>query len=351
MIRRIALSMASLVVFVLTSSAQERWTAEKATEWGKKQTWLVGCNFIPSNAINQIEMWQKDTFDAKLIDKELKWAADLGFNCMRVFLHDLAWHDDPVGFKKRVDEYLTISAKHKIRTMFVLFDDCWNANPKLGKQPDPQPGVHNSGWVQGPGVAIVNDPAKREWPRLENYVSDMLTTFGKDDRIVLWDLYNEPGNSGQNEKSLPLLKEVVRWARKAEASQPLSVGLWFQNAALNEYQLSVSDVVTFHNYNDAKNLKNEITALRKHGRPILCTEYMARKQNSRFEIHLPLFREMNVGAINWGFVSGKTNTIYPWNSPRGTPEPKEWFHDILRADGTPFSRDEVTAIKKATGKE
>ncbi|HYT95355.1 MAG TPA: cellulase family glycosylhydrolase [Gemmataceae bacterium] len=322
------------------------WSKEKANAWYAKQPWLVGCNFIPSTAINQLEMWQADTFDPKTIDRELGWAAGMGLNTMRVFLHDLAWEADPNGFKKRVGEYLTISHRHGIRTLLVLFDDCWNQHPKIGKQPAPRPGVHNSGWVQSPGTASVTNP--KTWPRLERYVKDIVTTFGNDERVLFWDLYNEPGNNGLNEKSLPLVEAVFRWARAAKPSQPLSVGVWYGNKKLNDYQLAESDVITFHNYNKADNLRREIARLKKLGRPVICTEYMARTQGSRFETHLSIFKEEKVACYNWGFVSGKTNTIFPWGSKEGTPEPKLWFHDILRADGTPFDAAEVALIKKLT---
>lgn len=324
----------------------ERWSPEKANAWYAKQPWLVGCNFIPSSAINQLEMWQADTFDAKTIDRELGWAAGIGFNTVRVFLHDLVWEADAPGLKKRIEQYLDIADRHKIRTMFVFFDDCWNKDPKIGKQPEPIPGAHNSGWMQSPGQAVVNNPKERA--RLERYVKDILGTFGTDERVLLWDLYNEPGNEKQGDKSLPFLKDVVRWARDAKPSQPLTVGVWFNNQKLNEFQLANSDVITFHNYDNAAHLRKEIGELKKHGRPLICTEYLARTHFSRFQTHLPIFKEEKVGCYNWGFVSGKSQTIYPWGSKKGTPEPKVWFHDVFRADGTPFDAKEVALIRKLT---
>jgi hypothetical protein len=323
-----------------------RWSKEKANAWYAKLPWLAGCNFNPSTAINQLEMWQADTFDPKTIDRELGWAAGMGLNTMRVFLHDLAWEADPDGFKKRLDEYLKISDRQGIRTLLVLFDDCWNQHPRIGKQPAPKPGVHNSGWVQSPGSASVTNP--KTWPRLERYVKDVVGTFGKDERVLFWDLYNEPGNNGLDAKSLPLVEAVFRWARAANPAQPLSVGVWYGNKKLNDYQLAASDVITFHNYNKADDLQRQIGQLKKLGRPVICTEYMARTRDSRFATHLPIFKDEKVGCYNWGFVSGKTNTIFPWNSKEGTPEPKLWFHDILRADGTPFDAAEVALIKKLT---
>ncbi len=325
-----------------------RWSTDRANEWYEEQPWLVGCNFIPSTAINQLEMWQEDTFDPGTIDRELGWAAQMGFNSVRVYLHDLAWETDAEGFKRRIDRFLEIADGHGIRPMFVLFDDCWNEDPKIGKQPAPIPGVHNSGWLQSPGKKVVNDP--EAWPRLERYVKDIVGSFAKDRRVVFWDLYNEPGNSDQGPKSLPPLKKAFQWAREANPTQPLTAGVWFENKQLNDFQLQASDIVTFHNYSDEKSLSRQIAQLKKPGRPIICTEWL-RRPHSNVHSHLPIFKKENVGCYNWGLVYGKTQTIYPWGSEKGAPEPKVWFHDLLRTDGTAFDPEEVALIRQLTGRE
>lgn len=333
--------------------AQNKWTTEKANQWYQKQGWVRGSNFQPSTAINQLEMFQAATFDPQTIDRELGWAEGLGLNVMRVYLHHIAWTSDKAGFKNRLDQYLQISTKHGIKTVLVFFDDCWNDEYRPGKQPDPKPGVHNSGWVRDPGTMILNHPDSLVV--LEAYVKDVMTTFKNDDRILLWDLYNEPGNSGYLSKSLPLLKNVFTWARAVNPSQPVSVGLWNWNEKFNElnaFQLANSDVVTYHNYAYIDNHKKRISELRTQNRPLICTEYMARRNGSLFQTILPLLKQENIGAINWGFVSGKTNTIFAWDTPITTgKEPELWFHDIFRKDGTPFSEDEVSKIKAVTGKK
>src|ERR1044071_1420896 len=127
----------------------ERWSEQKARDWYARQPWLVGSNYNPASAINQLEMWQADSFDPQRIRPELGWAEGLGMNTMRVYLHDLLWQD-PEGFKRRLDQFLSIAAKHKIKPIFVLFDSVWDPDPKPGKQRAPRPGVHNSGWMQRP---------------------------------------------------------------------------------------------------------------------------------------------------------------------------------------------------------
>ena len=326
------------------------WSKEQANTYYQQWGWLRGANFTPSYAINQLEFWQAETFDSAVIDRELGFADAIGFNIMRVFLHHVAWEQDKEGFKNRMKTYLGIADKHHIATMFVFFDDVWNEVYKAGKQPEPKPGVHNSGWIRDPGKLYYDDTTLVV--TLEKYVKDILITFKNDKRIFLWDLYNEPGNSGYGSKSLPLLKKTFGWAREINPIHALSAGVWSKDLKeLNEYQLANSDIITYHNYDDEKVHQTVIDSLKKYGRPLVCTEYMARTRNSRFENIMPILKANNVGAINWGFVSGKTNTIYAWDTPMPDgKEPKVWFHDIFRKDGTPFDPKEITFIKSLTGK-
>ncbi len=351
----------------------ERWSKEKAWEWYDKQPWLVGTNFNPSSSINQLEFWQADTFDPETIDRELKWSADLGMNLHRVYLHNLLWEQDSLGFLNRLDEYLKIADSHGIKIMFALLDDVWHPIPKLGQQPEPIPHVHNSGWVQAPGAEILGDTTRHD--EVKNYIKGVLTRFANDDRVLVWDVYNEPDNvAGQpgrkelevknkHDYSLKLLKKVMLWSREVNPKQPLTTGIWRGNIdhwgtldslpVIDRYMIENSDVISFHAYDgDMERVRKKINELKKFERPLLCTEYVARATGNTFEAVMPILKENKIAAINWGFVSGKTNTIYPWKSwdSTFTGEPKLWHHDILREDGTPFSEEEVIFIKKMTEK-
>jgi hypothetical protein len=333
------------------SAQRSIWSQKKAAKWYSQWDWQRGANFISGNAINQLEMWQAASFDTAVINRDLGYAASIGLNSMRVFLHHAAWEQDPAGFKQRMNTYLEIAHKHGISTMFVLFDDCWNKTYAYGTQPEPKVGVHNSGWLQDPGIRRETSPNLTD--TLERYVKDVLTSFRKDKRIFLWDLYNEPGNSDYGNKSLALLKQVFTWARTVNTIQPISAGVWNEKLnELNEFQLNNSDVITYHNYADEKAHQTAIDTLRKYNRPLICTEYMARTRGSRFQNIMPLLKNEHIAAFNWGLVSGKTNTIYAWDKPMPDgAEPPVWFHDIFRTDGTPFSPEEITLIKSLTGKE
>jgi hypothetical protein len=347
-----------------------RWPEQKATAWYAQQPWLVGSNYIPKSAINQLEMWQEATFDPDQIERELTWAESLGMNTMRVFLHDLLWQQDPAGFQKRLDKFLTIASRHQIRPMFVLFDSCWDPLPHLGLQHPPIPGVHNSGWVQSPGAAALADSS--QYPRLKAYVQGVVGAFAKDDRILAWDVWNEPGadnlgsypNQELKDKTprvIALLPQVFTWAREANPTQPLTSGVCCVDTSpdganlpeIQQIQLRESDIVTFHNYTWPEFFQREIAWLKKYNRPVVCTEYMARPAGSTFDTILPIAKQERVGAINWGFVAGKTQTYFPWESwqhPYILDQPPVWFHEVLRSDGTPYRQAEVDLIRKLTGK-
>ncbi len=348
--------------------ARERWTPEAANNWYRKQPWLVGSNFIPSTAINELEMWQAGTFDAAEIDRELGWAQSLGLNTMRVFLHDLLWQQDPEGFRKRISIFLNIANKHHIKLMFVLFDSCWDPDPQLGKQRGPRPGVHNSGWMQSPGARALQDP--REYPRLEAYVKGVIGAFGHDQRVLAWDVWNEPDNRNKSSygKLEPankialvaeLLPRVFTWARAAGPMQPLTSGVWHNDwsspeklSPTEKTQIEMSDVISFHSYDGPAEFEKRVISLQQYQRPILCTEYMARGNGSTFQGTLPVARKYHVAAMNWGLVAGKTQTYLPWDSwekPYTDREPAVWFHEIFRTDGQPYRDDEAVFIRQIIG--
>jgi uncharacterized protein (DUF2147 family) len=326
------------------------WSTDKAQAWYDSRAWPVGCNFIPSNAINQLEMWQARSFDIELIRHELDLARSIGFNCIRVYLHDIVWQLDKVGFLSRIAGFLDVAHAAGLAVLFVLFDDCWNDNPVTGRQPGPKPGVHNSGWVRSPGSRMIDDTSR--WAELEDYVTGVIGAFRSDKRIYAWDLYNEIGNSvGFLPNSTRLLARTFLWARKARPEQPLTAGIWKSSswfAGVNEFLATNSDIISFHDYSPPYSLRRKIQELSGYHKPIVCTEYMARTQGSTFRENLPVLRTHRVGAISWGLVAGKTQTIYPWGSRRGAAEPAVWFHDIFRPDGTPYDGDEIASIKEQT---
>ncbi len=360
-----AVTFLSGIVSAQSENSDARWTEGRADQWYAEQGWLTGADFVPSTAINQLEMWQADTFDPETIDRELGWAADIGFNVIRVYLHDLLWVQDAEGFLNRIDQYLAIADGHGIKTMFVLFDAVWDPHPQLGKQQDPRPGIHNSGWVQSPHIDILQNADRHE--EVKPYVTGILNRYRSDTRILMWDLYNEPGNPNvvsygklepENKQALSkaFLEKLFAWARVVGPDQPITTGAWkfFGNAGdidpLDQYALENSDIITFHTYSRLDSVRKTVERLRSYGRPLICTEYMARAAGSTFETVLPYFKEQNIGAISWGLVNGKSQTIYPWGSWARPfeKEPDIWFHDVFRKDGTPFDSKETDLIRLLT---
>ena len=340
--------MLTVAVLAGTCLAQEtssnQWSKQKAQDWYDQQPWLVGCNFSPSTAINQLEMWQADTFDPETIDRELGWAASIGMNTARVYLHDLLWTQDSEGFLERIDLFLDICKKHNIRPMLVLFDSVWNPQPKLGKQPEPRPHLHNSGWVQSPHIDVLKDPKKVDM--LEPYVKGVLERFKDDTRVLMWDVYNEAGHSGMGAKSLPLLNAAFEWVREVKPDQPVTagIGLFLPQEERQEI-MKRSDVVTLADYESADQMIGLLSIASTRGRPVICTGWLEREKGSTFKDILPLFSKFGAGWYNWGLVQGRTQLYMPWGSKEGSPMPEVWGQDLLKADGEPFDEEEIRLIK------
>ncbi|MDR1817352.1 MAG: cellulase family glycosylhydrolase, partial [Puniceicoccales bacterium] len=315
----------------------------------EKQPWLVGCNYLPATAINDVEMWQSTTFDPATIERELCWAEQWGFNTLRVFLNYVVWEHEPEVFKRNFARFLEIAARHKMRVMPVLFDDC-NFSPltaKIGPQPQPIPWRSNYYWVSSPPFKFWDDPQKLAL--LKKYAQDIIKTFANDERIVIWDLYNEPGNGGRKFKHWNKVLDVFAWAREVAPTQPLTMGYWSWNDRERRELAAHSDVVSFHSYLDVKRTERAIIEAQKSGRPLFCTEWLYRhnKSNTVFNF-LPLFKKYKVGSYNWGFVWGKTNTVFHWKriEPAGATEPVDWQHDFLRPDGTVYRPEELALFRK-----
>ncbi len=350
---------------MIETASSQRWTPERARNWYQAKPWLVGANFIPSGAGNQLEMWQAKTFNPEQIDRELGWLANLGMNTARVFLHDLLWEEDSPGFLSRLEHYLEIAYRHKIGTTLVLFDSVWHPFPRLGPQPEPEPGVHNSSWVQSPGIAVLRD--EKLWGRLEDYVSGIISHFRDDERVHLWDIWNEPDNANlfsygprdistnKGDVALPLLSQAFTWARRISPSQPLTSGVWRMDQFdketkkddLPKFQLAASDVISFHIYEPLTKTREIVEELKKLQRPLLCTEYLARQMGNTFQAILPYFKAENIAAYNWGAVAGRSQTNYPWDSwQKPYPsQPPLWQHDLLRPDGSDYDPEETALIK------
>jgi hypothetical protein len=346
-----------------------RWSIGRALRWRDDTGWLNGCNFVPSSAGSQLEMWQAETWDPETIEREIGWAADLGMNSLRVFLHDLLWTAEGPAFLDRVDEFLTIAERHGLSTMLVLFDGVWNPEPVLGPQGEPTPRRHNALWVQGPGRTILGEPAR--WPELRPYVEAVVGRFKSDPRVVVWDLFNEPDQS--NPFSYPrqeifdktrladgLLNQVFDWCQAIDPEQPLTAGIYLgvngaaeRVSRLNRTMLGRSDVISFHSYAPRNKLLGTIAYLARYERPLLCTEWMARTLGSSVSLIRDL-ADHDVDAWCWGLVDGRSQTRYSWTSwlRRPTDDSGPWFHDLLHADGRAYDEAEVALLRSvATSKK
>ena len=328
----------------------EIWSAERANAWYAGAGPIVGCNYLPRTAINTTELWQAESFDAATIDEELGWAAAAGYNSLRVFVQYLVWREDAEGLLQRMERFLGIAAGHGISVTFTLFDDCAFAGrePYLGRQDDPAPGVHNSGWTPSPGLQLVDE--RSVWPQLEAYVRAVVQAFGRDARVLCWDLYNEPGNSELHERSTPLVEAAFAWARMEAPQQPLTTSVWRGNReakfedAMSQVIFAASDVISFHCY-ELEWLERIVARCKAYGRPVICTEWLHRPLGQTVAATLPVFAREQVGWYQWGLVAGRTQTYLDWRRERNTTPLGRWQHDVFHADGRAYDEAEIELIR------
>lgn len=351
---------------------KQQWSSEQAQAWYQQQGWLCGFNYLPSTAVNWTDIWQQDTFDAPTIERELGWAARAGYNSLRINLPFIVWEYDRDGLLARIEQFLTIAARHGFRTMLTLMDDCGFSGdePYPGPQKAPVPGKHNSQAAASPGRAKVCN--RDDWPQIESYIRDIVRTFRNDPRVLLWDLYNEPGNRGifttgtvevlYDEKletcAHELLHLAFAWARDENPSQPLTVCAWhlpaetadeqFYQHPLDQTALALSDVISFHAYTHTARMVAIIHQLQQLGRPLFCTEWLARHVGSTIEEQLPLMHVANIAPYQWGLVRGKTQTWLPWPSVMANSPDycRLWFHDVFDENGIPFAKAEIELVRR-----
>lgn len=323
------------------------WSVKKANSWGEKNPWYCGVNYIPANAINYTAMWDKTNFSPDVIEKEMQLMQSLGMNCARVVMQYVVYEDDPAYFLRTLDKFLSICDKYGVKVMPIFFDDCAfgaNTDPVVGQQPEPLEGWYAWAWSPSPGYSMVID--ERTHGKLEKYVKDVMTRFKDDDRIFVWDLYNEPTNTTMPERSWPLLKKVFRWAREVNPKQPITSGIWNGNKELTEFLATNSDIITFHCYAPKADTKKMMDQCLSYGRPVICTEWMNRVAKSTIDPLMPMFAENNVGCMMWGLVNGKTQTHLCWgHRPEHLPYTGPWQHDIYKGDFTPYDAKEIALIK------
>lgn len=324
-----------------------RWTIEKANAWYAKQPWILGCNYVPTYAVNQLEMWQKSTFDPKIIDEELALMAKTGMNTVRVFVHDLLWKEEKTDFYANINTFFDLCEKHAIRVGFNFFTNGGKEPSVRGPQPLSPPKVHNGEWRQTPGKErVMHKP--ENWGWMEDYIMETMEYFRNDPRILFWDLFNEPYNSGDRHHTLGFLRLLWTWARRIETPIPLTSAIQGMHLTpIAVFLAENSDILSFHCYSNAKTMEKLVTLLSEFRRPLICKEWLARgsRNCTVFDI-LPIFKKYRVGALNWGLIPGKLQTQYPWGWDETKGEPEVWFHDLYREDHTPYDPKEIELFRK-----
>jgi len=335
-----------------------RWDESRAFQYVRTFGEVKGCNYVPSDGSSILHLPNKE-----LIGRELRWARDVvGLNCVRVWIGLAEYQLDQEGVLKNFDSFLQICDENQIKVLPVLsIQQMLDPDYDFGAQDankgvmNFQPSVHGGGW-RYPGrlhwtccepEGSISEKTLAAWeksrPAAEQFIRSTLSRYAKDERIILWDLYNEAPKAAR-----PVVEMIFQWAREVNPSQPLSV-CWQGH--------DLSDVITFHTYGrpgfETANRNSlgwdfltELDWARAWGRPMLCTEWLARPFGNTIEAILPFFERYHVGWFVWGLCAvGPAQYQFPWGWPMGSPPPEKWFHCLLYPDGTPYSAEEILMIR------
>lgn len=350
----------------------KRWSPKKANEWYAQMGWLRGCNFLPSNCKGFLDMFQSYQSDEHLAcaDAELALAASLGYNSIRFLLNFNVWRLEHDHLLKQFDAYLSLCKKHGMTAMVMLGCDCCVPKTKLYTPPALGEQRVDWGWHGGTkhsafedrkevGHHLLDIPEFREL--YYAFIREIITIHKEDPRICVWDLYNEPGNSNRDEITLPHLQKFFEIAREIDPIQPLTACLWRWDDAQFEtpspcaqFCLDNADIITYHNYENLEKNVRIIRFLRRFGRPVMNTEWMARPLGSTVFDLFPLFYLENVSCFNWGLVAGKAQYFECWNNiwdryEAGVDENIDfrlWFHDLFRPSHRPYDPKETALIRR-----
>ncbi|MBQ9803003.1 MAG: cellulase family glycosylhydrolase [Clostridia bacterium] len=349
-----------------------KWSKERIWSWYNSRPWFRGCNYMSADCANRIDQWQELGFEErfKTTEDELKLMQETGYNTVRLIIEYAVWKGEHDGFMERFDRYLSLCAKYGISCMIVLANDCmppkterWQM-PYLGEQTydwgyhggkkHSQHGTHKA---PAPHFYLDSPDTREDYFRM---VTEIVTKHRDDERICMWDVYNEPGNSRRAELTLPNLKKMFEVVRACNPSQPLTCGVCGMHGdetkpfnETTQYALDQSDIISYHFYHGYNEHIKVIKRLKKYGRPLLNTEWLGRCLGNDVFTLFPLFYLERIGCWNWGFVAGKYQTYEPWegtwqryeNGTETAVDFTKWFHDLYRPNHRPYDPKEIELIQ------
>lgn len=351
----------------------EKWSKEKAWEWYNQFPWIRGFCYYPSCCVNRIEMWQEYGWDKvkPVIDSELKLAKEWGFNAIRIGGALELYIDQKESYLKHIDEVIEMADKYGIYVMWTFGGDCvvqkqnysW---PKYGPQ-DFDFGYHsgraNSPHVvmHQPGYNLIDEPEYEE--EFYEMIRTIVSKYKDDKRIIVWDIFNEAGNSLRGMMSYRVIKNAFDIARSYNPIQPCASCCWSYDKDRHPFKeielkmLDMSDIILYHCYENYESSVEVIRFLKeKYDRPMMNTEWLHRIWHNNVEDLFPLFRKEKIGCFSWGWVTGKSQTREPWewlfneydNGKGRDWDFTKWQHDLVRPNLRPYDYKEYEIIKRET---
>lgn len=347
----------------------EKWTTERAWKWYHTQKWIRGYCGYPSNCVNRIALWQEYKHEEvfEQLDREFALAEKTGLNAVRAVLQFEVWQNQHDSFMRHLEEYFALADRHGLKVMLVLGNDCTVARsrwkPAIFGEQHVDWGYHSgikggqhAGDYREAGYQLLDNPDVET--QYYEMVEELAEKFGRDDRLQIWNVWNEIGNSNRNGLSVPAMEKFFEILREKHVMQPLTADVWKFDENMEIYTeaelraLELSDVISFHWYGSFDKTVQLIDNLKRYGRPLICTEWLNRYEGNDVEHLLPLFWLENIGSYHWGLMQGYSQTYEPWGGYFIRQQNGEnldltkWQHDIYRFNGLPYVPQEIEVFRR-----
>ena len=352
---------------------KRQWTEQEIAEWYKSQPWLRGTNFLPSDCVNRLDMWQSIGREEhlKTAETELKLSKETGFNTVRLWCNFDVYYKEPEEFMQTLESYITLCAKYDQSVMLVLAyeEDLPHGDKFVPKELGAQKEYFNHfnrDYAEQDRLAKAGAYKHyTEYPEIKPIFMEMVERvvkkYREDKRVLAWNVENEPG-IGIGDRAVPLLEELFALVRSLDPVQPLAADIWRGvkedgtfNSLAETKAYELSDFISFHSYSKYEWFLTGLYTLKKYyNRPIIVTEWLNRCNHNTVEEIYPLMLIENVGCYCWGFVQGRTYTTEPWNgfwsevekNPDVDFDFTKWQHELYRKNFHPYDPKEINIIKR-----
>ena len=161
--------------------------------------WLRGLGIVPSWGANIVEAWQ--LYDGARFREEVALARTIHCNCIRLWIDFAAWKTDPAKITERFLDAVAGVAENGMKVMPCLYNHWHDKKLDYG------------------GTPLAGD-----WTPQFDYIKAVVTPLVNDDRVMIWELCNEPGSTDNGTLEFKWMSQIAAAVRGCGTKQPVTIG-------------------------------------------------------------------------------------------------------------------------------